>query len=259
MLFLLAAPAVVLPPDPPIELQSPTDGERLPVNADGITVRFTCPQYTESPASPPFPPTPGVTSDYGTGISGSAAVGSDGRLATRDSSRRACGSAARSTSAVGSGGVPRPGDPAPGLGRTRRACSGCSTGEARRCPARAGRADVCRSCAPRRAYAGYAFSATDARSTPPRSPPSPSVSAARGRVFRGRRTRTRSSSCRAVHTRLVRRARGAQTVSARRRRHRGAGDQVAPRSGTTVLPRRPAPVGAAEGGRRRPADHRLPR
>jgi hypothetical protein len=167
LVLLLAAPAAAIPPDPLPEPQTPADGATLPVNADGIKVRFTCPPYTESPPFPPFPETPGITSDYGTGMSASPAVGADGRLATRDG----IGAATEvedgvCESTLGSGGFPKPqATPGTWYWQAWRACSGCDSGwevsPVRRFVLAADA--TLKLTAPKRAYAGYAFATTTTR------------------------------------------------------------------------------------------------
>ena len=167
MVTALLIAALAIPPDPPIELQSPADGATLAVNADGIAVRFTCGPYTETPAFPPFPATPGLPSDHGTGMSSSPAVGADGRLATRDgigSATEVADGVCEST--LGSGGFPKPqATPGTWYWQAWRSCSGCDTGwevSAVRRFVLAADATL-RLKAPRRAYAGYAFATTTTR------------------------------------------------------------------------------------------------
>jgi hypothetical protein len=167
LFLLLAAPAAAIPPDPLPEPQSPADGATLPVNADGIVVRFTCPPYTESPPLEPFPATPGITSDYGTGMSASPAVGADGRLATRDGLGAATEVAdGVCESTLGSGGFPKPqATPGTWYWQAWRACSGCATGwEVSPVQRFVLAADATlKLAAPKRAYAGYAFATTTTR------------------------------------------------------------------------------------------------
>ena len=129
VMLVLAAPAAALPPDPPITPLEPAEGASLPVNADGIVVRFTCPPYT-TVEDPLFGPIAGLISDYGAAISRAPDVGADGRLATRDGLGSAFESSPGSCqSTLGSGGFPKP-QTTPGAWywQAWRNCSGCASG-----------------------------------------------------------------------------------------------------------------------------------
>lgn len=51
---LLPAGAWAAPEDPPVESVLPAEGAVLPVNADGIEVRYTCPEPYRSAGESPF-------------------------------------------------------------------------------------------------------------------------------------------------------------------------------------------------------------
>src|SRR5215208_7010101 len=76
---LLPAPASAAPEDPPVESVLPADGAVLPVNADGIEVRYTCPEPYRSAGESPFI-TFGDRKDYGVYFATSPALGNDRRL-----------------------------------------------------------------------------------------------------------------------------------------------------------------------------------
>jgi hypothetical protein len=75
----LPAPASAAPEDPPVEAVLPADGAVLPTNADGIEVRYTCPEPYRIAGESPFA-TYGDRSDYGVSFATSPALGNDGRL-----------------------------------------------------------------------------------------------------------------------------------------------------------------------------------
>jgi hypothetical protein len=57
LLVVAALPPVTAsaaPEDPPVESVLPADGAVLPVNADGIEVRYTCPEPYRSAGESPF-------------------------------------------------------------------------------------------------------------------------------------------------------------------------------------------------------------
>ena len=76
---LLPAPASAAPEDPPVESVLPADGAVLPVNEDGIEVRYTCPEPYRSAGESPFI-TFGDRKDYGVDFATRPDLGSDGRL-----------------------------------------------------------------------------------------------------------------------------------------------------------------------------------
>jgi len=76
---LLPASAAAAPEDPPVESVLPADGAVLPVDADGVEVRYTCPAPYRSAGESPFV-TYGGRKDYGVDFATGAALGSDGRL-----------------------------------------------------------------------------------------------------------------------------------------------------------------------------------
>ena len=78
-MLALPAPALAAPEDPPVESVQAADGAVLPVNADGIEVRYTCPEPYRSAGESPFI-TFGDRSDYGVYFATSPALGNDGRL-----------------------------------------------------------------------------------------------------------------------------------------------------------------------------------
>lgn len=79
LVALLPASAAAAPEDPPVEAVAPADGAVLPVNADGIEVRYTCPEPYRIAGESPFI-TYGDRKDYGVDFATSPALGSDGRL-----------------------------------------------------------------------------------------------------------------------------------------------------------------------------------
>ena len=80
MLLALATTASALPGDPPSEPLEPADGATVPVDPDGIPVRFTCPVYRTYDDGQGFV-LYGGASDHGVSFSRSPAVGPDGRIA----------------------------------------------------------------------------------------------------------------------------------------------------------------------------------
>jgi hypothetical protein len=76
---LLPATASAAPEDPPVESVLPADGAVLPVDADGIEVRYTCPEPYRSAGESPFI-TYGDRKDYGVDFATRPELGSDGRL-----------------------------------------------------------------------------------------------------------------------------------------------------------------------------------
>lgn len=158
----LALPAAALPGDAPVAPLAPADGQTLPVDPEGIDVRFACPAYTAAPATPPFTtPTAGLISDYGAAMSSAPDLGADGRLA-RTAGIGSVVEVAPGTCAsrLGSGGFPKPQlTPGTWYWQAWRACPGCDSGwEAS--PVRrfvlASDATL-RLAAPARAYVGFAF------------------------------------------------------------------------------------------------------
>lgn len=128
---LIPAPVAALPGDPPIEAIAPADGAALPVNDTGIAVTFTCPPFRAAEASPPFPATPGLLSDYDVRLSTSATTGTDGRLATSAGSGRVDQRPGTDVcdATLGSAGFPRPqATPGTYYWQAWRACSGCTGG-----------------------------------------------------------------------------------------------------------------------------------
>jgi hypothetical protein len=81
LVLVLALPAVSLaaPEDPPVESVLPADGAVLATAADGIEVRYRCPEPYRIAGESPFA-TYGGRDDYGVYFSASPALGSDGRL-----------------------------------------------------------------------------------------------------------------------------------------------------------------------------------
>lgn len=76
--LLLPATSFAAPEDPQIESVLPADGAVLPVNADGIEVRYTCPEPYRSAGESPFI-TYGDRKDYGVDFATRPDLGSDGR------------------------------------------------------------------------------------------------------------------------------------------------------------------------------------
>ncbi len=81
--LLFPATAAAIPGDPPVEAVFPDDGAAVPVNPDGIEVRYTCPAYTVAGQPGNFP-VPGGRKDYGVYFSATPATGNDGRLLQPD-------------------------------------------------------------------------------------------------------------------------------------------------------------------------------
>ena len=79
VVLLLPAPALAGPGDPPVEPVLPADGAVLPTNADGIEVRYVCPEPYHI-TSPDTFPVFGDRKDYGVHFAASPELGSDGRL-----------------------------------------------------------------------------------------------------------------------------------------------------------------------------------
>jgi hypothetical protein len=75
---LLPAGAWAAPEDPPVGSVLPADGAVLPVNADGIEVRYTCPEPYRSAGESLFI-TYGDRADYGVDLATRPDLGSDGR------------------------------------------------------------------------------------------------------------------------------------------------------------------------------------
>ena len=75
----LPATARAAPEDPPVESVQPAEGAVLPVNADGIEVRYTCPEPYRARASRRSSRSATAT-DYGVYFATSPALGNDGRL-----------------------------------------------------------------------------------------------------------------------------------------------------------------------------------
>ena len=80
--LLFPATASALPGDPPVEAVAPADGATLPVDANGIEVRYACPEPYHS-TSEPFA-VYGARRDYGVWFSATPALGGDGRLLQSD-------------------------------------------------------------------------------------------------------------------------------------------------------------------------------
>lgn len=158
----VAAPAVALPGDPPVAPLAPEDGQTLPVDPDGIAVRFACPPYTAAPATPPFTtPVAGLVSDYGAAMSSAPGLGADGRLTGTDGIGAVAEVVPGTCEArLGSGGFPKPQlTPGTWYWQAWRACSGCESGwetsPVRRFVLAADTTLALR--APARAYLGYPF------------------------------------------------------------------------------------------------------
>ena len=161
-LAAFAVPSGALPGDPPVAQLAPEDGQALPVDPDGILVRFACPAYSSAPATPPFTtPSAGLVSDYGAAMSSAPDLGPDGRLARTDGIGGVAEVAPGTCEArLGSGGFPKPQlTPGTWYWQAWRACSGCDGGW-ETSPVRrfvlAADASL-RIAAPARAYVGYPF------------------------------------------------------------------------------------------------------
>jgi hypothetical protein len=81
--LLFPATASAIPGDPPVEAVFPDDGAAVPVDPDGIEVRYTCPAYTVAGEPCNFP-LPGGRKDYGVLFASTPATGNDGRLLESD-------------------------------------------------------------------------------------------------------------------------------------------------------------------------------
>ena len=140
VLLAAAATAFALPGDPPSEPLAPADGATVPVDPDGIPVRFTCPVYRTYDDGQGFVLFGGA-SDHGVSFSRSPALGPDGRLADPVSTSpgsRDPAAEGRCVSALGAGGSPPRPQETPGTyyWQVWRLCTGCSgsyeTGPVRR-------------------------------------------------------------------------------------------------------------------------------
>src|SRR5829696_2634889 len=76
--FACTASSAAAQGNPPFEALLPTDGAALPVNPDGVELRYSCPLYIVA-GEPPFA-TYGDRNEYGTVVATRPEVGNDGRL-----------------------------------------------------------------------------------------------------------------------------------------------------------------------------------
>jgi hypothetical protein len=78
-LLVGAAPAAAAPGDPPVTAVFPDDGATVPINPDGIEVRYACPEPYIISGEPPFAVF-GGRDDYGVDFASAPELGNDGRL-----------------------------------------------------------------------------------------------------------------------------------------------------------------------------------
>jgi hypothetical protein len=79
LLLVGAAPAAGMPDDPPVTAVFPDNGATVPINPDGIEVRYSCPEPYRISGEPPFA-VYGGRKDYGVQFATAPALGTDGRL-----------------------------------------------------------------------------------------------------------------------------------------------------------------------------------
>ena len=77
--LLAAPPSIAGPGDPPVTAVFPANGASVPLNPNGVEVRYTCPEAYIIAGEPPFA-TYGGRDDYGVDFASAPALGNNGRL-----------------------------------------------------------------------------------------------------------------------------------------------------------------------------------